>query len=120
MNIIKEKVISGKKQLMIMLMLAAVLLMASCGGGGGITSEQLKELEETKKAALSAENKVQSQKLERKSLHEDLAMKRSDLKKLLEEKEVLMERFRKIQDLNIDETEADAINIEEGENGGDN
>ncbi|MCH8928038.1 MAG: hypothetical protein IIB39_04905 [Candidatus Marinimicrobia bacterium] len=120
MNIIIEKVISGKKQRFITLMLTAVLLMASCGGGGGLTSEQLKELEETKEAALSAENKVQSQKLERKALHEDLAVKKSDLKKLLEEKEVLMERFRKIQDLNIDGTETDANNIEEGENGGDN
>lgn len=120
MNIIKEKVISGKKQRFITLMLTAVLLMASCGGGGGLTSEQLKELEETKEAALSAEKKVQSQKLERKALHEDLAVKKSDLKKLLEEKEVLMERFRKIQDWNIDETETDANYIEEGENGGDN
>ena len=111
MNIVKEKVGSGMKPRFITLMLIAVLLIASCGGGG-LTSEQLRELEETKEAALSAEQKVQSQKQERKSLNEDLAAKRSDLKKLLEEKEVLMEKFRKIQEMNIDETEANTSNVE--------
>ncbi len=116
---VKEKESKGKKLRFSVLMLTAALLIASCGGGGGLTAEQLKELEETKAAALSAEKEVQSQKQEKRSLNQDLAAKRSDLKKLLEEKEVLMEKFRKIQNLNIDDTEADTSKIEESENGGD-
>lgn len=112
---VKEKESKGKKLRFSVLMLTAALFIASCGGGG-LTTEQLKELEETKAAALSAEKNVQSQKQEKRSLNQDLAAKRSDLKKLLEEKEVLMEKFRKIQGLNIDET--DTRKIKEGENGG--
>ena len=115
---VKEKVSKGKKLRFSALVLTAALLIASCGGGG-LTAEQLKELEETKAAALTAEKKVQNQKQERRSLNQDLVAKRSDLKKLLEEKELLMEKFRKIQELNIDETKADTSKIEEGENGGD-
>ena len=115
---VKEKKSKGKKLRFSVLMLTAALLIASCGGGG-LTAEQLKELEDTKAAALSAEKKVQSQKQEKRSLNQDLAAKRSDLKKLLEEKEVLMEKFRKIQELNIDETKADTNKIKEGKNGGD-
>ena len=100
-------------------MLLSVLLLASCGGGG-LTAEQLRELEETKAAALSAEKQVQSQKRERITLNEDLAGKKTELKKLLEEKEVLMEKFRKIQALSIDETEADTNNVEDSDNGGTN
>lgn len=115
---VKEILSKGKKLRFSVLMLTAALLIASCGGGG-LTTEQLKELEETKAAALSAEKNVQSQKQEKRSLNQDLAAKRSDLKKLLEEKEVLMEKFRKIQELNIDETGADTNKIKKGENGGD-
>ena len=119
MNTVNEKGNRSKKLRFSTIILTAALLLASCGGGGGLTAEQLKELEETKAAALSAEKKVQSQKQERRSLNQDLTAKRSDLKKLLEEKEVLMEKFRKIQELNIDETEADTKNKDESENGGD-
>ena len=124
MNKVNEKVSSGKKLRFITILLTAVLLSTACGGGG-LTSEQLRVLEETKEAALSAEKKVQSQKRERKDLNEDLAAKKTELKKLLEEKEVLMEKFRKIQELNRDETETETSNVEEenvgeSENGGNN
>jgi len=119
MIIVKEKVKSGKKLRINTLMLTAALLIASCGGGG-VTSEQLRELEETKAAALSAEKKVQSQKIERRDLNKDLAGKRAELRKLLEEKEILMEKFRKIQEMSLDETDVDTSNVEESENGGNN
>jgi len=119
MIIVKEKVKSGKKLRVNTLMLTVVLLIASCGGGG-VTSEQLRELEETKEAALSAEKKVQSQKIERRDLNKDLAGKRAELRKLLEEKEILMEKFRKIQEMSLDETDVDTSNVEESENGGNN
>jgi len=124
MNKVREKVSSGKRLRFLTILLTAALLTTACGGGG-LTSEQLRVLEETKEAALSAEKKVQSQKRERKDLNEDLAVKKAELKKLLEEKEVLMERFQKIQELNRDETEADRSNVEEkivgeSENGGNN
>ena len=52
------------------------MLMAVACGGGGLTAEQLKELEETKAAALTAEEKIQQHKVTRKTLSKNLALKK--------------------------------------------
>jgi len=88
-----------------MVLLSALLLTVACGGGG-LTPEQLKDLDETKAAALSAEEKIQDRKVTRKSLSEDLSGKRSELKQLLADKELLIQRLKDLEKLSKDETEA--------------
>ncbi len=92
-------------------LIITLLISVGCGGGG-LTSEQLKELEETKNAALVAEEKVQQQKVTKKGLNEDLATKRTELKQLRADKSVLMERLRKLEQLNRDEVESDTSKVE--------
>ena len=90
-----------------------VTLFISVGcGGGGLTPEQLQELEETKSAALAAEEKIQQQKVTRKGLKEDLLTKRAELKQLRADKVVLMERLRELEQLNKDEAESDTSSFE--------
>ena len=90
-----------------------VTLFISVGcGGGALTSEQLQELEEAKNAALVVEEKIQQQKATRKELNEDLATKRTELKQLRADKSVLMERLRKLEQLNRDEAESDTSTAE--------
>ena len=90
-----------------------VTLFISVGcGGGGLTPEQLQELEKTKSAALAAEEKIQQQKVARKGLNEELNIKRAELKQILADKAVLMERFRELEQLNKDEAESDTSTVE--------
>ncbi len=90
----------------------AMLLAVACGGGGGLTAEQLLELEETKAAALSAEEKIQQRKVARKTLSDDLSAKKKELKQLLSDKEVLINRLKDIENLTKDETEADTSDVD--------
>ena len=99
------------KRIKWILVTATVLIGVGCGGGG-LTPEQLKELEETKSAALAAEEKIQQQKVTRKELNEDLTTKRAELKQLLADKAVLMERFWELEQLNKDEAETDTSSVE--------
>ena len=92
-------------------LIVTLFISAGCGGGG-LTSEQLQELEEAKKAALVVEEKIQQQKATRKELSEDLATKRTELKQLRADKSVLMERLRKLEQLNRDEAESDTSSFE--------
>jgi len=85
----------------------AIMLTAVACGGGGLTVEQLKELEETKTSALSAEEKIQQRKITRKELSENLALKKKELNQLLSDKELLIKRLKDLEKLSIDETEAD-------------
>ena len=92
-------------------LILTVFISVGCGGGG-LTPEQLQELEETKSAALASEEKVQEQKVTRKGLNEDLTTKRAELKQLRADKAVLMERLRKLEQLNIDEAESETSSDE--------
>ena len=92
-------------------LIVALFISVGCGGGG-LTTEQLQELEQTKSAALAAEEKVQQQKVTRKELNQDLTTKRAELKQLLVDKAVLMERFRELEQLNKDEAESDTSSVE--------
>ena len=85
----------------------AIMLTAVACGGGGLTEEQLKELEETKTAALSAEEKIQQRKVTKKELSENLSLKKKELNQLLADKELLKKRLKDLEKLGIDETEAD-------------
>ena len=93
------------------LTLTALLMAVACGGGG-ITAEQLKELEETKTAALSAEEKIQQHKVTRKALSENLAVKKRELNQLLADKELLIIRLKDLEKLSKDETEADTSGVD--------
>jgi len=88
------------------LTIAIMLTVVACGGGG-LTEEQLKELEETKTAALSAEEKIQQRKVTKKELSENLSLKKKELNQLLADKELLKKRLKDLEKLGIDETEAD-------------
>jgi len=101
------------------LTLIAMLLVVGCGGGGGLTTEQLLELEETKAAALSAEDKIQERKVARKTLSDDLTEKKKELKQLLTEKEVLTKRQKDIENLNKDEMKSDTgdVDVKSEDNG---
>ena len=92
-------------------LVVALFIVAGCGGGG-LTPEQLQELEQTKIAALAAEDKIRQQKVTRKGLNQDLITKRAELKQLLADKAVLMERFRELEQLNKDEAESDTSSVE--------
>ena len=96
----------ARTRILIALTLTALLMAVGCGGGG-LTVEQLKELEETKTAALSAEEKIQQHKVTRKTLSENLAVKKRELNQLLADKELLQERLRDLEKLSNVETEAD-------------
>ncbi len=89
-----------------------VMLMAVACGGGGLTEEQLKELEETKTAALSAEEKIQQHKITRKELSENLALKKKELNQLHSDKELLIKRLKDLENLSIDETEVDTSDVD--------
>ena len=97
------------------LTLIAMLLTVACGGGGGLTPEQLIELEETKAAALSAEEKIQQRKVSKKTLSENLTAKKKELKQILTDKELLIKRLKDLENLTKDETEADTISVENGD-----
>ena len=84
-----------------------VMLTAVACGGGGLTAEQLQELEETKKAALSAEGKIQERKVTKKELSENLALKKKELNQLLTDKELLIKRLKDLENLSMQETEVD-------------
>jgi len=84
-----------------------IMLTAVACGGGRLTEEQLKELEETKTAALSAEEKIQQRKVTKKELSENLSLKKKELNQLLADKELLKKRLKDLEKLGIDETEAD-------------
>lgn len=101
------------------LTLAAMLFAVACGGGGGLTPEQLLELEETKAAALSAEEKIEQRKVARKTLSDDLTEKRKELKQLLTDKELLTKRLKDLENIGADETEADSNGVDgtSGDNG---
>ena len=92
-------------------LIVALFISVGCGGGG-LTTEQLQELEQTKSAALAAEEKVQQQKVTRKGLNQDIITKRAELKQLLADKAVLMERFRELEQLNKNEAESDTSSVE--------
>lgn len=101
------------------LTLIVMLLAVACGGGGGLTTEQLLELEETKAAALSAEEKIQQRKITKKTLSENLTAKKKELKQILSDKELLIKRLKDLENLTGDETEADTngVDINSGDNG---
>ena len=116
----KSNIVAGNSEMrkgknrsksLLMLTLTAALLTAACGGGG-LTEEQLIELEETKTAALAAEEKIQERKVTRKSLSENLAAKKSDLKQLHSDKEILIQRLKDLEKLNKVETEADTSAVD--------
>ncbi len=123
----KSNIVAGNSEMrkcknrsksLLMLTLTAALLTVACGGGG-LTAEQLKELEETKTAALAVEEKIQERKVTRKSLSENLVAKKSELKQLLSDKEILIQRLKDLEKLNKDETEADtsAVDSDTTDNG---
>ncbi len=95
------------------LTLIAMLLVVGCGGGGGLTTEQLIELEETKAAALSAEEKIQERKVARKTLSDDLTAKKNELKQILTDKEVLIKRLKDLENLTKDETKSDTSDVDQ-------
>ena len=74
-----------------------IMLTAVACGGGGLTEEQLKELEETKTAALSAEEKIQQRKVTKKELSKNLALKKKELNQLLADKELLKKRLKDLE-----------------------
>ena len=88
------------------LTIAIMLTVVACGGGG-LTEEQFKELEETKTAALSAEEKIQQRKVTKKELSENLAVKKRELNQLLTDKELLIKRLKDLENLSMQETEVD-------------
>ena len=122
-NIIVKNIQSIKSfvrtRCLLALTLIAMLSAVACGGGGGLTTEQLLELEETKAAALSAEDKIQERKVARKTLSDDLSTKKIELKQLLTDKDVLIKRLKDLENLTKDETKSDTndVNVESEDNG---
>ena len=94
------------------LTLTAMLFAVACGGGAELTMEQLKELEETKTAALSAEEKVEKRKADQKTLSENLTAKKKELNQLLTDKDILKKRLKDIENPIENETEADINGID--------
>ncbi len=92
--------------------LTAMLFAVACGGGAELTMEQLKELEETKTAALSAEEKVEKRKADQKTLSENLTAKKKELNQLLTDKDILIKRLKDIENPIENETEADINGID--------
>jgi len=81
-----------------------VILLAFVLGTLGITGctryanqDQLKTLDETQAAAVSAEKQLADKKNEKATLEKDLAAKKAELEKVKAEKETVKQRLSKVE-----------------------
>jgi|Deesub1362B_J571_1020462.scaffolds.fasta_scaffold05504_5 outer membrane murein-binding lipoprotein Lpp len=73
------------------LFLVGTLVMTGCTRYAN--EEQLKQLEDTKNAALSAEQKVKDLEAQKANLEKELAAKKAELEKVKQEKATVKERL---------------------------
>lgn len=78
------------KLLMIGIVAAALVFATACARHPN--EEQIKKLEETRAAALSAEQKLEQKKQERQSLEQQVEQKKQELEKIKKQKEKVQKR----------------------------
>ena len=76
---------------------AGVFLLLAAGCGGGPNEEQIKQLEETRAAAISAEDKLEDLKRQRKQLEDKVAARQKDVDKVKAQKAATQERVNNWQ-----------------------
>ena len=74
---------------------AGVFLLLAAGGGPN--EEQIKQLEETRAAAISAEDKLEDLKRQRKQLEDKVAARQKDVDKVKAQKAATQERVNNWQ-----------------------
>ncbi len=78
--------------LMVSAIAASLIFATSCTRHPN--EEQIKKLEETRAAALSAEQKLEQKRQERQSLEQQLAQKKQELEKVKKQKEEVQKRLQ--------------------------